>query len=61
MEVKKELVDIIVDYFADQRERKNELLANEDKVNDLMNLGKRKAQKIASDTLSNVKQATGLL
>jgi|TARA_B100001093_G_scaffold517126_1_gene597705 tryptophanyl-tRNA synthetase len=61
MEVKKKLVDIIVDYFADQRERKNELLANEDKVNDLMNLGKRKAQKIASDTLSNVKQATGLL
>jgi len=61
MEVKKELVDIIINYFADQRARKNELLANEDKVSELMNLGKTKAQKIARETLSNVKRATGLL
>jgi tryptophanyl-tRNA synthetase len=61
MEVKKELVDIIINYFADQRARKNELLANEDKVSELMNLGKTKAQKIARETLSDVKRATGLL
>jgi len=61
MEVKKELVDIIINYFADQRSRKNELLSNKDEVNELMNLGKLKAQNIARETLSHVKRATGLL
>ena len=61
MEVKKELVDVIINYFAHQRKRRDELIANEDKVNDLMNLGKTKAQKIARETLSHVKQAIGLL
>ena len=61
MEVKKELVDIIINYFAHQSKRRDELIANEDKVNDLMNLGKTKAQKIARETLSHVKQAVGLL
>src|SRR6056300_316701 len=61
MEVKKELVDVIINYFAHQSKRRDELIANEDKVNDLMNLGKTKAQKIARETLSHVKQATGLL
>ena len=61
MEVKKELVDVIIRYFSHQRKRRDELIANEDKVNDLMNLGKTKAQKIARETLSHVKQAVGLL
>lgn len=61
MEVKKELVDVIINYFAHQRKRRDELIANEDKVNDLMNLGKTKAQKIARETLSHVKQAVGLI
>ena len=61
MEVKKELVDVIINYFAHQRKKRDELIANEDKVNDLMNLGKTKAQKIARETLSHVKQAVGLL
>ena len=61
MEVKKELVDVIINYFANQRKRRDELIANEDEVNDLMNLGKTKAQKIARETLSHVKQAVGLL
>lgn len=61
MEVKKELVDVIINYFAHQRKRRDELIANEDKINDLMNLGKTKAQKIARETLSHVKQAVGLL
>ena len=61
MEVKKELVDVIINYFAHQRKRRDELIVNEDKVNDLMNLGKTKAQKIARETLSHVKQAVGLL
>ena len=61
MEVKKELVDVIINYFANQRKRRDELIANEDEVNDLMNLGKTKAQKIARETLSDVKQAVGLL
>jgi tryptophanyl-tRNA synthetase len=61
MEVKKELVDVIINYFAHQSKRRDELIANEDKVNDLMNLGKTKAQKIARETLSHVKQAVGLL
>ncbi|MFL3063125.1 MAG: tryptophan--tRNA ligase [Candidatus Neomarinimicrobiota bacterium] len=61
MEVKKELVDVIINYFAHQRKRRDELIANEDEVNDLMNLGKTKAQKTARETLSHVKQAVGLL
>ena len=61
MEVKKELADVIINYFAHQRKIRDELIANEDKVNNLMNLGKTKAQKIARETLSHVKQAVGLL
>ena len=61
MEVKKELVDVIINFFIHQRDRRNELIANEDEVNDLINLGKTKAQKIARETLSHVKQAVGLL
>jgi tryptophanyl-tRNA synthetase len=61
IEVKKELVDVIINYFAHQRKRRDGLIANEDKVNDLMNLGKTKAQKIARETISYVKQAVGLL
>ena len=61
MEVKKELVDIIINFFSEQKIRKNELLSNEDEVRHLMNLGKAKAQEIASQTLSDVKRSIGLI
>lgn len=61
MDVKKELVDVIINYFADSKAKRNQLLLNRNEVNKKMNEGKIKAQKIARQTLSKVKNATGLL
>ena len=61
MEVKKELVDIIISFFEEKKSMKEHLLSNIDEVNKEMNLGKSKAKKIAQKTLKKVKSATGLL
>ena len=61
MEIKKELVDIIISFFEPKKSIKKHLLSNIDEVNEKMKLGKSKAKKIAQKTLEKVKSATGLL
>ena len=61
MEIKNELIETIISYFELQRSKREQLLANPDKVNQKMILGQNKAKKIAQKTLQEVKSATGLL
>tara|TARA_B100000575_G_scaffold141117_1_gene112584 strand:- start:1961 stop:2926 length:966 start_codon:yes stop_codon:yes gene_type:complete len=61
MEVKNELFEKIIDYFSEQRKKRNELMNNPDDVVDLMKLGEEKARDIASKTLLKVKIAAGLI
>ena len=61
MEVKNELFDKIINYFSEQRKKRNELMNNPDDVVDLMKLGEEKARDIASKTLYKVKIAAGLI
>ena len=61
MEVKNELFEKIINYFSEQRKKRNELMNNPDDVVDLMKLGEEKARDIASKTLYKVKIAAGLI
>ena len=61
MEIKNELIETIISFFELQRSKREQLLANPDKVNQKMILGQNKAKKIAQKTLQEVKSATGLL
>ena len=61
MEIKNELIETIISFFELQRSKREQLLANPDKVNQKMILGQNKAKKIAQNTLQEVKSATGLL
>ena len=61
MEIKNELIETIISFFELQRSKREQLLANPDKVNQKMILGQNKAKKSAQKTLQEVKSATGLL
>ncbi len=57
---KKVLLDRILDFFADARERRNRLEKSE-KLNEIMNRGAKKAQATARKTMNKVYEKTGLL
>jgi len=61
MSIKNELYDCIMDYFSEQRTLKQHYLDNPDDIFDLMEIGRKKAEIIASDTLSNVKKSIGMV
>ena len=61
MEVKKELFEKVIDYFSNQRMKRDKFINNPDDVRDLMKLGAEKARDIASKTLLKVKKAAGLI
>jgi tryptophanyl-tRNA synthetase len=61
MSIKNELFDCIMDYFSEQRTSKQHYLDNPDDIFDLMEIGRKKAEIIASDTLSNVKKSIGMV
>lgn len=60
-DLKTALADAIGDYFADFRKRKKELLADKDKLAQILDDGRKKAKAIASETLQEVKEKVGLL
>ncbi len=60
-ELKVALTDAISNYFADFREKKKELLADKNKLAQILVDGKLKAEKIASQTMMEVKEKIGLL
>lgn len=60
-ELKDTLAKNISEYFADFRERKEDLLADPDALARILADGAKKAKKIASETLTEVKQKIGLI
>ncbi len=61
VEIKKLLFDVYMEYFADMRARKEELLKNRDYIHELRIKGAQKAQKIAEDVLRKIKRAVGVV
>ena len=61
LSIKNELYEHIMDYFSKQRALKQHYLDNPDNIFDLTDIGRKKAEFIASDTLSNVKKSIGMV
>lgn len=61
VEIKKTLFEVYMAYFADIRSRKEELLKNRDYIHELRIEGAKKAQQIASHTLTRIKKAVGVV
>ena len=61
MDIKKELIDTIINFFESNKSKREQLLKNDDEVNQKMILGQNKARQIAQKTLHEVKSAAGLL
>ena len=60
MDIKKELIDTIINFFELNKSKKEQLLKNDDEVNQKMILGRNKAREVAQETLNKVKNAVGL-
>ena len=60
MDIKKELIDTIINFFELNKSKREQLLKNDDEVNQKMILGRNKAREVAQDTLNKVKNAVGL-
>jgi tryptophanyl-tRNA synthetase len=59
-EVKKELADIIWNYFAPYRDKRAELASRPDDIRDVLRAGADKARAVASETMRRVRDKTGL-
>lgn len=59
-EVKKRLAELAVEYFKDARVRREELLANPAKVDQVLAEGAERARAVARKTLSKAREAAGL-
>jgi tryptophanyl-tRNA synthetase len=59
-EVKKELVEIIWNYFAPYREKREELTKRPDDVRDILKSGAEKARQVAGVTMDLVRRKVGL-
>jgi len=60
-EAKKELFEMLWAYFAPFREKRRDLAANLDYVNEMRKLGADKARKIAAATMSRVRELVGVI
>ncbi len=60
-DAKKKLLETYLDYFADMRKKREQLLKDEGYVKDVMQEGAKKAREVAERTISKVKRAVGLL
>jgi len=57
---KKELLTLIIDYFAEARERRKELEKDMDYVHDVLREGGKKARQRAERVMEPIREATGL-
>ncbi len=60
-EFKKDLAEVAVDYLKPIQEKRKEIEKNPAYLEDVLEQGRKKAQKIASETMEKVKKATGLI
>ncbi len=59
-DVKKELVNVIWDYFEPYREKRQQLINDPDYVHDIMRYGEKKARSVALEYLNKAREAVGL-
>ena len=59
-EAKKELVSVLLEYFAPLRAKRAELVKNLDYVHEVLRKGAERANAVADATMRNVREATGL-
>src|SRR3954451_8784245 len=59
-EFKKQLFDKLWDYFAPMRKRRDEILADKDYVDDVLERGAQRANTIANEVMKRVRHAVGL-
>ncbi len=59
-EVKKRLLELIIDYFKPYREKRKQLEGNIDFVKQTLEKGAKRAEKVAVETLKQVRKAVGL-
>ena len=59
-ETKEIIAQGVGDYFADFRKRKAELMKDEKQINQILEIGRKKAEAIAVETISEVKKIIGL-
>ncbi len=57
---KRYLAEILWDYYAPYRERREYYLAHQDEVRDILHYGARKAGSIAAETIATVRDVTGV-
>jgi len=60
-EFKNDLAEVIIKYLKPLREKREKLKKNPDYVKNVLEQGRKKAQKIASATMEEVKKKTGLI
>ena len=59
-ELKKELLAVLMDYFAPMRQKRAELVKNLDYVEQVLRDGANRANAVANETMKRVREATGL-
>ena len=58
---KKDLANVVSDYLADIRDKREKLLKDKGKILDILEHGAEKARKVASETIKEVKGKVGLM
>ncbi|MEX0686016.1 MAG: tryptophan--tRNA ligase [Balneolales bacterium] len=58
---KKQLLELIDNYFSEAREKRSELEKNEDDVIDILQSGGQKARQRAEEVMNTVREVTGIL
>ena len=61
VDVKKEIIELIWNYFLESREKRQDLTNDPDKIRDILAMGAKKARAIAMETLELVRDRVGLL
>lgn len=61
VDAKKELVELIWDYFTPHREKRAELVKDPATIHDIMKAGADKARAVAENTMSDVRRKIGLI
>ncbi|MDR1045064.1 MAG: tryptophan--tRNA ligase [Candidatus Adiutrix sp.] len=61
VDAKKELIELIWNYFAPHREKRAELVKRPDTIHDIMKAGAEKAGQVAEITMTDVRRKVGLI
>ena len=60
-DLKKELFEIVMDYFLPFRKKRDKLISRKDYVYDILDSGAKKANLIATEVLNRVLESVGVL